>query len=326
MSKIVTHSGAFHADDVMSGAVLKTLFPYLEVVRTRDENVLKAALADKDTIVFDVGGECNADTHNFDHHQKGGGGTRKNGVPLSSFGLIWRRFGIEFCTRVIAVQTIDTDVHPQVLMNEIDTELVQGVDAIDAGAVDDPRFRPAIGPHMHDTCVEVQTISGVLFDLNPHKLLGATDEDFDVAYGAAVEIASAYLRSFCLTQLARLHGKRLIEQGRRIEDQIVVATAVVPDWSDVVSGPDGFEETMFYLDPDGSDPTGQAYMIWQVPTEPRGFAGRKPLPESWAGLRGNALVAQTGIEGANFCHGGRFVGGGKTLEAAIAMAKAAIKA
>ena len=53
--------------------------------------------------------------------------------------------------------------------------------------------------------------------------------------------------------------------------------------------------------------------------------GRKPLPEAWAGKRGQELEDVSGIEGANFCHGYRFCGGGKNLEAAIAMAKAAIE-
>ena len=41
--KIATHSGHFHADELMAVAALLLKFPDAEVVRTRDEEAIKQA-------------------------------------------------------------------------------------------------------------------------------------------------------------------------------------------------------------------------------------------------------------------------------------------
>jgi len=69
-------------------------------------------------------------------------------------------------------------------------------------------------------------------------------------------------------------------------------------------------------------PQGE-WMIQQIPLEKGSFAGRKKLPEAWAGRRGADLDAVTGVEGGVFVHAARFIGGHKTLEGAKAMALAA---
>jgi len=45
-----------------------------------------------DKIIYDVGGEYNADAQVFDHHQRPTP-LRENGQPFSSFGLIWAHYG-----------------------------------------------------------------------------------------------------------------------------------------------------------------------------------------------------------------------------------------
>lgn len=80
-----THGGSFHSDDVFSTALLKYLFPNIEITRGFDvpENY--------DGIVYDIGfGE-------YDHHQKDKR-IRENGVPYAAFGLLWDKFG----TRILS--------------------------------------------------------------------------------------------------------------------------------------------------------------------------------------------------------------------------------
>ncbi|HBR81028.1 TPA: hypothetical protein DEA21_05330 [Candidatus Uhrbacteria bacterium] len=302
----------------MAGALLSSLFPGIRFVRTRDEEKLAEAKESPTAIVFDVDGEFDTERLNFDHHQREGApAPRENGVRYSSFGLLWRQFGVDYCRGLIEEfgLTVDTEE----LAELIDVELVQGIDTLDAGGIDDPRFRPMVG----STPVEIKTFGLALFELAPQPLL-YEQPDYNSAYLEAVEMTKRFLRKFAESCLAKLYGRQLIRAGRRVKECIVVSPKIVPDWSDVVSVE--FEETLFYLEPDPSDPTGQAYMIWQVPTAPRAFSGRKPLPESWAGKRGSDLEAVTGIPGAGFCHDYRFVGGGKNIEAALAMARAAILA
>lgn len=49
------------------------------------------------------------------------------------------------------------------------------------------------------------------------------------------------------------------------------------------------------------------------------------MPESWAGLRDEALENACGVKGAVFVHAVRFIGGHKTKEGAITMARKSLE-
>lgn len=310
-----THSGEFHPDDIMSAALLSLIFPGIEFARTCDQEELKTAMASQEHIVFDVGGEYSPRLWNFD--SKGASITRPNGVRYSSFGLLWKVFGYEYCKSAISCFGLNID--PAKLVESVDIEFVQGIDIISVNSLDNPRFRPMI----RKTKIKITTFGLAIFKQNPQPLL-YDQPDYDGAFKDAVQMAVNFLERIIESCLAKLYGHKLIHEGRQINDRIVVVHKTIPDWSDVVNVE--FPETLYYIDPDTSDPTGQAYTIWQVPTEPNGLSSRKPLPEAWADKRGADLETVTGIAGSNFCHRFRFVGGGKTLEATLAMARAAIAA
>ena len=116
---IVTHDGAFHADDIFACATLGLSLDAegkeYRIIRTREQN--KIDFAD---FVVDVGGVYNASTYRFDHHQEGGAGARDNDVPYAAFGLVWKTYGEKVCA------------NPEVAMT-IEERLVQAVDANDNG-------------------------------------------------------------------------------------------------------------------------------------------------------------------------------------------------
>jgi uncharacterized UPF0160 family protein len=87
--KIVTHSGPYHLDDVIAGAILSAIYD-VPIVRTRDPTIISSA-----DIAFDVGGG------KFDHHFKGAEKrTTGNFVTYSACGLIWREYGREFLSKI----------------------------------------------------------------------------------------------------------------------------------------------------------------------------------------------------------------------------------
>ncbi|MCA9528988.1 MAG: MYG1 family protein [Myxococcales bacterium] len=72
--RIGTHSGSFHADDVLAVALLRAFVDAdASVVRTRDE----ATLAEQDVVV-DVGGRFDPEARRFDHHQNAYEGARSS--------------------------------------------------------------------------------------------------------------------------------------------------------------------------------------------------------------------------------------------------------
>ncbi len=89
---IVTHSRSFHIDELMAIALLKIYYlggKDVKITRTREEQELSVAVADKETFVIDVGFNYNPEMLNFDHHQKGCEVKWKCGTPMSSCGMIW---------------------------------------------------------------------------------------------------------------------------------------------------------------------------------------------------------------------------------------------
>lgn len=112
---LVTHDNSFHADDVFSAAVLKTIYKHARIKRTREEKYFK-----KGNIVFDVA-KKNDGIKFFDHHQMNGAGEREDGYPYASFGLIWNKYGLKLCD------------NNQEIVDRIDSSFVKYIDAIDNG-------------------------------------------------------------------------------------------------------------------------------------------------------------------------------------------------
>lgn len=67
---------------------------------------------------------------------------------------------------------------------------------------------------------------------------------------------------------------------------------------------------------------GETWRVQAVPLE--GFTSRLPLPAPWRGLRDEELSKLSGIPGCVFVHNAGFIGGNKTYDGALAMAKKAI--
>lgn len=81
-SKVITHNGTFHADEVIAIALLGFLEEYdFNIFRSRDKQVIDEALLRDNVIVLDVGFQYDPQMNNFDHHQD---------LKLhSAAGLIW---------------------------------------------------------------------------------------------------------------------------------------------------------------------------------------------------------------------------------------------
>jgi len=89
ITHLVTHSGGFHADELLSSVILTRLFPEAALRRTREKQWITP---NPDRIIYDVGGDFDAAAQIFDHHQRPNP-LRVDGQPYSSFGLIWAHYG-----------------------------------------------------------------------------------------------------------------------------------------------------------------------------------------------------------------------------------------
>ena len=84
---IITHSGVFHADEVMAIAMIMEMYNGEDEVHRMRE--VEAWHLEKEGVwVVDIGGDYAPNLRNFDHHQREGAGSRENRIPYASAGLI----------------------------------------------------------------------------------------------------------------------------------------------------------------------------------------------------------------------------------------------
>ena len=283
---IATHNGNFHADDVFSVAALKTLYPAAKLVRTRDLDVMAKA-----DVVLDVGGIYDADAGRFDHHQRGGAGERENGIPYSSFGLIWQKYGVELCAG------------NQEISDSVDKNLVSTIDAIDCGYLKGVSTGISLS----------QTIS--MF--NP---TWQEESNFDTCFDEAVAFASRVLARFIASASGGISAKDIVAEAiEKAEDPRLIVLEQYTPWKTTVHRLS--EEALYVV-----YPSGGAWRVQTVPVELGSFEDRKSLPTPWAGLSDKELQDVTGLDDAMFCHNGLFIGGAASFESTMKMAAMALEA
>ncbi|KAF2149525.1 MYG1 protein-like protein [Myriangium duriaei CBS 260.36] len=80
---------------------------------------------------------------------------------------------------------------------------------------------------------------------------------------------------------------------------------------------------LYVLFPENGEPDSK-WRIRAVGVEAGGFENRKSLPDAWKGVRDEELSKVSGIPGCVFVHASGFIGGNKTFEGALEMAKKAV--
>lgn len=297
---LVTHSGGFHADELLSSVILTRLFPNAKIVRSRAPEWITPA---EDRIVYDVGGLYDADRQIFDHHQRGAP-VRDDGQPYSSFGLIWKHYGRDYLAASSLPQT-----HIEAVHTSFDGSFVLPVDLVDNGALS-----PATAGQLAGL-----TLPALLETLKP--VFDETDADAeDRTFHEALAIARSFVEARISKSAAKLRAEAVVEQAieQAGQGRILELPMGMPFRPAVVKA--GADHLLFVVHPRGND-----WTLIGIRRADEGFDLRADLPASWAGLTNGDLEAACGVEGATFCHNGRFIAAAKTREAALAMVELAVK-
>uniref|UniRef100_A0A3Q3JHU2 Uncharacterized protein n=1 Tax=Monopterus albus TaxID=43700 RepID=A0A3Q3JHU2_MONAL len=296
VKKIGTHNGTFHCDEVLACFLLRQLPEYkdAEIIRTRDQAQLEEC-----DIVVDVGGEFDPKTHRYDHHQRTFAESFHSLRPekpwvtkLSSAGLVYLYFGRRLLSQL--TQLKEDDMQLEVLYDKLYENFVEEVDAIDNGISqcdEEPRY--AI----------TSTLSARVGHLNPRW--NSRSQDTEEGFRKAMKmVGEEFLDRLDFYQSSWLPARVVVEKAIKERYQV---------------DPSG-EIVSFSQDLNGH---------WRVQCVPAGlhtFQNRLPLPEEWRGVRDEALSELSGIKGCIFVHAGGFLGGNKTQEGALEMARRTLQA
>lgn len=300
ITHLVTHSGGFHADELLSSVVLTRLFPQAELKRTRDRQWLTPS-AEK--IIYDVGGSYSADAQIFDHHQRPNP-LREDGQPFSSFGLTWAHYGRVY---LAAMDVPERDI--EAIHSTFDSKFVLPIDLLDNGAIEPS----AAGP------LSILTLPALLGSLKPAFDDTSPTADDD-AFFAALPIARTFVEAFLRDLAATARAQSIVLEA------ITKAGA-----SPLLELPTGMpyraalkeaqaDHMLFMISPRGDD-----WTLNGIKLSSDTFDQRADLPVAWAGLSDQALEEASGVKGAKFCHNGRFIAVANSREAILHMAELAVK-
>ncbi|XP_029358369.1 MYG1 exonuclease isoform X2 [Echeneis naucrates] len=324
VKKIGTHNGTFHCDEALACFLLRQLPEYkdAEVVRTRDP----AQLAQCD-IVVDVGGEFDPKRHRYDHHQRSFAETFHSLRPekpwmtkLSSAGLVYLHFGRQLLAQL--TQLKEGDKQLEVLYDKLYENFVEEVDAIDNG----------ISQYDGEARYSISTnLSARVSYLNP--CWNSKNQDTEEGFKKAMKmVGEEFLGKLEYYMSAWLPARAVVEEAVKERHQ------VDPSGEVLLFPKSGcpWKEHLFALEKELKIETPIKFVLypdqngqWRVQCVPAGlntFENRLSLPEEWRGIRDEALSELSGIQGSIFVHAGGFIGGNKTQEGALEMARRTLQA
>jgi len=301
ITHLVTHSGGFHADELLSSVLLTRLFPQAELKRTREREWLMPATH---KIIYDVGGDYNAEAQIFDHHQRPNP-LREDGQPFSSFGLIWAHYGRKY------LAAMDVPEHNiEAIHIAFDTKFVLPIDLLDNGAME-----PSVaGP------LSILTLPTLLGSLKPvfDDMSPTANDD---AFFAALPIARSFIEAFILNLAAKARSQGIVlEAITKAGSSPILELPMGMPYRSALDKAEA-DHIMFVVNPRGGD-----WTLNGIKLSNETFEQRADLPAAWAGLQDAALEEASGVKGAKFCHNARFIAVANSREAILKMAELAVKA
>ncbi len=292
----VTHNGAFHADDLFATATLSILNNgNIKIIRTRDQEIFKKA-----DYLYDVGGENDFERDRFDHHQRGGAGVRENGVPYSSFGLIWKKYGEQICGS-------------KEVSDYIESKIVLSIDATDNGLdISTPKIKG------------VGSYSAPSIFLAFYPTWKESTLNVDKIFKEEVEKIVPLLKREIVVARADIEGKGIVVKSyeESSDKRIIIIESPLPRYL-IQSILSGYSDPVYFIYPSGHDDSWKVEAIRKDITT---MESRKLFPESWRGLMNGSqeLRINTGVPDILFCHQSGFFLHVKSKEGAIALAQKAL--
>lgn len=322
MSKTIgTHSGTFHCDEALGCFLLQqtAVFSGADIVRTRDPDVLKGL-----DVVIDVGGVYDPQTNRFDHHQKGFDEVFGHGfqTKLSSAGLVYKHYGRDIVASVMGQDASKDDIESVFL--HVYKSFMEAVDAIDNGVNQyDSTEPPKYTNNTH--------LSARVGNLNADWYETLTDEETMERFKSAMSLTGLEFMESLHHAIkswlpARSYVMKDLELRKNVETsgQVMKLSQFVP-WKshiyDLEREMNIVGEVKYVVYNDEKD---GSWRIQAVAVGPGSFNSRKALPEAWRGLRDDELSKVSGVSECIFVHASGFIGGNKTYEGALEMAKLAL--
>jgi len=267
-----------------------------------------------------VGGIYDPQNHRYDHHQRGFTETfsPRHQTKLSSAGLIYKHFGREIIKKVLQTDDVQTDT----LYYRVYEAFIEALDGIDNGIERYPTEVKARYSSSTDLSSRVSFLNPSWNDPHP---------DVDGGFRRAMELTGQeFLDRVNFFGKAWLPARSIVEEAVQKRDEVDPSGEILLlehfcPWKEHLSiletELDLGEMIKYVIFAD----TGSSWRVQCMSKNGSSFENRLSLPEAWRGLRDDELSSVSGIGGGIFVHMTGFIGGNKTKEGSLAMARKALR-
>ena len=311
---MAAHSGTYHLDELlalgMQSYLIKLGGEKCVIVRTRDQKTL-----DECDYVFDVGKEYNPETNRYDHHMPDFNVTMPNReTKLSSAGLFWLNQGKELISKFF-------DTNNQKLIEKlwfkVYYEYIEQVDAHDNGIEVANEMKFSISSKASMISNPSNASEEVIEQYFYFYLQKVICDFFEYLF----KIKSKFLPEREIIEQAFTDRLKHHESGK-----ILVLPKYCTSWKehlfDIEEENGVFGNTLFVIFFDEKDNT---WRIAAVPIKLKCFGERVSLPRPWCQCEPENYPEVIGEPDCTFVHANGFIGGNKTFDGALSMAKLAIE-
>ena len=315
---IGTHSGTFHADEVLATFLLKFLPEYNKsiIIRSRNYDIL-----DKCDIVVDVGSKYDPNIKRFDHHMKeffevfDKNDDKLKTIKLSSAGLVWKHLGKNILINILKGNNLyeQNENHIDEIIKKIYLNFICMVDAKDNGI---NAYPSDIEPKYLDNT----GFSSRIARLNPEWNIENVDVNsrfkkaWDIAedefYYQLMPIANSYFIAYDIVENSI---KKSIDNKNC---DYIILDQYCP-WKQILF------EIEKKLKIEGKikfvllENQNHEFIVNTVPISLGNFEFRKGIVKSWRGLREKELEEKSGLKGMIFVHVSGFICFTKSLETGL---------
>lgn len=287
-ANFITHSGTFHADEIMASVILLNKFGSMKIYRTNK-------VLNTDAFVYDVG------FGKFDHHGIDFNESRENGIKYASCGLVWKAFGKDIISK-LGIEDINA------FFESVDKNLIMDIDRDDNGQAlkNEPEVKP-------------QSIPSIIGSFNPAWNVSGKENE---CFLSALSFANIVFNNMLTKMIAKEEARKIVEDKIEESNNGILLLDMYMPWKDIVltSKNPKAKGILYAVFPSKRG----GYNVVATPILQGSFEVKKPFPSSWAGKEDLELKQISGVRTITFCHKNLFICACETYEDAIKIAEISI--
>lgn len=333
IKKVITHSGYFHADEVMGCYLVRFLkdFKNYVIIRTRNLEIIKYG-----DIVIDVGDTFDTEKLRYDHHQKSFVNTFSDNhkIRLSSAGLVYKYHGKEAIKNIIKSWGLSNEYlnekeneNIDYIHNRIYESLFKMIDANDNGyekfESKDKLGNPITLNYKNDTgyckrvgrlCYNFTKAKDFNFDASFKFALNLAEEEFieSLSYICYIYLPGYYIVKDAYVNRYSFHksGQVLFMENEGPWKEHLLT--IEEEELNKSNNKDEFKHILFTI-----NKSSDKFMICTIPSKLGSFGFKKGIAKSLRGYDNDTKLIDINIEDVKFVHKSGFIGSTFSLKSAI---------